>query len=89
MRLVQSGTKPGSAKPLAGYGEAGVQEIKDSSEGNTYRAVYTVQLKHAVYVLHCFQKKSTCGSKTPQPDKDVIDDRLRRAREIDAEKDNR
>jgi phage-related protein len=89
LRIVQAGEVPENAKPLSGYGGAGVQEIVEDHDGNTYRAVYTVQLKHAVYVLHCFQKKSVKGRKTPQPDKELLNRRLKRAKEIDAEHDKR
>ncbi len=54
----QEGGKHVSAKPLAGFGGAGVLEAIETREGNTFRAVYTVKLADAVYVLHAFQKKS-------------------------------
>ena len=47
--------------------------------GDTYRAVYTVKITDKVYVLHCFQKKSTKGIETPKPDMDLIRVRLRAA----------
>lgn len=47
--------------------------------GDTYRAVYTVKFAKAVYVLHCFQKKSPSGIKTAQKDIDLIHDRLKTA----------
>jgi phage-related protein len=37
----------------------------EDHDGNTYRAVYTAKLGDAVYVLHCFQKKSAKGIKAP------------------------
>ncbi len=55
---VQMGGKPISAKPLKGFGGAGVLEIIENFSGDTYRAVYTVKFQKTVYVLHCFQKKS-------------------------------
>ena len=55
---VQMGGKPISAKPLKGFGGAGVLEIIENFSGDTYRAVYTVKFQETVYVLHCFQKKS-------------------------------
>lgn len=55
---VQKGLKPVSAKPLKGFGGAGVLEIVENFFGDAYRAVYTVKFQKAVYVLHCFQKKS-------------------------------
>lgn len=48
-------------------------------QSDTYRAVYTVKLSVAIYVLHCFQKKSTKGIVTPKPDMDKIRDRLKLA----------
>jgi phage-related protein len=53
----QRGQKPASAKPLKGFGGAGVLEIVENFSSGTYRAVYTVKFEKAVYVLHCFQKK--------------------------------
>ena len=42
----------------------------------TYRAVYTVQFRDAIYVLHVFQKKSRRGIATPRKDMDLIRSRL-------------
>jgi phage-related protein len=44
--------------------------------------VYTVEFEGCVYVLHCFQKKSKKGSETPKPDLDLIETRLKAAREL-------
>lgn len=77
----QLGRKAPSAKPLAGFGGAGVLEIVDDHETNTYRAVYTVKFSDWVYVLHAFQKKSKKGIATPKPDTDLIKRRLRSAEE--------
>ena len=77
----QRGQKPLAAKPLKGFGGAGVLEIVENFDGDTYRAVYTVKFQKAVYVLHCFQKKSKHGIKTPQQDMDLIKQRLRTAEE--------
>lgn len=73
----QRGRKPTAAKPLQGFGGAGVLEIIERHDGETYRAVYTVQFRHVVYVLHCFQKKAKHGIKTPQQDIELIKQRLR------------
>ena len=54
------------AKPLKGFGSAGVLEVVEDWRGDTYRAVYTVRFADAVYVLHCFQKKSKHGIQTPK-----------------------
>lgn len=77
--LAQIGKKHEQAKPLKGFGSAGVLEVVKDTDGNTYRAVYTVKFGHAVYVLHCFQKKSKRGIATPKPDMDVIRERLKAA----------
>ncbi|MEK6647631.1 MAG: type II toxin-antitoxin system RelE/ParE family toxin [Candidatus Firestonebacteria bacterium] len=73
----QEGKKPAAAKPLKGFGGAGVLEIIEDFSGGTYRAVYTVSFKKVIYVLHCFQKKSKHGIKTPQKDIDLIKRRLK------------
>lgn len=79
LHLAQTGGKHAQAKPLKGFGSAGVLEVVESGAGSTYRAVYTVKIAGAVYVLHCFQKKSTAGIATPKPDMDLIRDRLKAA----------
>ncbi len=76
LREVQDGGKPASAKPLGGYKGAGVLEIIDRFDRNTYRTVYTIKFKKAVYVLHCFQKKSKKGIKTPKKDIELVNRRL-------------
>jgi phage-related protein len=77
--LAQIGDKSPIAKPLRGFRGAGVLEVVSAHDGDTYRAVYTVRLTHAVYVLHCFQKKSTQGITTAQRDRDAVARRLRLA----------
>ena len=77
--IAQLGRKHEDAKPLRGYGGAGVLELVEDFDGDTYRAVYTVKFTDAVYVLHVFQKKSKKAIKTPQKDLDLIKERLRRA----------
>ncbi len=79
---VQKGGKPGSAKPLKGFGGAGVLEIIENFEGDTYRAVYTVKFPKVMYVLHCFQKKAKHGIATPRKDMELIKQRLKMA-EVD------
>lgn len=78
---VQKGGKPVSAKPLKGFGGAGVLEIIENFDGDSYRAVCTVKFQKVIYVLHCFQKKSKHGIKTPQHDIDLIKQRLKIAEE--------
>jgi phage-related protein len=77
----QIGRKAPYAKPLKGFGDAAVLEVVDDYDGDTYRAVYTVRFATCVYVLHAFQKKSKRGIATPKAELDVIDQRLKRARE--------
>ena len=79
-RAQQGGTHP-SAKPLKGFGGAGVMEVVSRHDGDTFRAVYTVRFERAVYVLHAFQKKSKRGVATPRQDIDLIRRRLRAAEE--------
>jgi phage-related protein len=80
----QIGDKHVDAKPLKNIA-AGVMEIIADHRGDTFRAVYTVKLEHAVYVLHAFQKKSKHGIATPQDVIELVKQRLRRALEIDRE----
>ena len=77
LHLAQIGQKHQDAKPLKGFGGAGVLEVVEDFQGNAYRAVYTVRYAAAVYVVHCFQKKSTQGIATPKPDVDLINLRLK------------
>ena len=86
LETVQYGEKPDNAKPLKGFGGAGVQEIVADDEGGTYLVVYTVTLPDAVYILHAFQKKSTRWIRTAQRDIEQIKRRLREAEEISAER---
>ena len=77
----QLGETPEIAKPLKGFGGAGVLEVVENFDGSTYRAVYTVKFSTAVYVLHAFQKKSKKGIATPKKDIDLIKARLKLAEE--------
>lgn len=80
----QIGGKHPDAKPLRGdqaFKGAGVLEVVDDHDGDTYRAVYTVKFAGAVYVLDAFQKKSKKGKETPKVDINRIKKRLQRAQE--------
>jgi phage-related protein len=81
----QCGLKPTAAKPLKGFGGAGVLEVISDYQSDTYRAVYTVRLEERVYVLHAFQKKSKKGIATPKADIELIKRRLRQAEELHKE----
>jgi phage-related protein len=83
--LGQAGGKHPDAKPLRGFGGAGVLEVVDDFDGDTYRAVYTVRFKGAVYALHAFQKKSRRAKATTRRDLDLVKQRFRRAGKIHAE----
>jgi len=78
--MAQTGHKHPNAKPLKGFGSAGVLEVVEDDDGSTYRAVYTVKFSNGVYVLHCFQKKSRKGIETSKQDKEMIEERLKMAR---------
>ena len=77
---VQLGATPAQAKPWKGEGP-GVLELVENHPGDTFRAVYTVRFAKAVYVLHCFQKKSPSGIKTAQSDINLIHERLKLAQQ--------
>ena len=77
----QIGLKAPFAKPLKGFGGAGVLEVVDDFDGNAYRSVYTVRFTGVVYVLHAFQKKSTRGISTPKSVRELIARRLAKAQE--------
>ncbi len=79
LSLAQAGDHHDAAKVLKGFGGAGVLEVVESDVGGTYRAVYTVKFAEAVFVLHCFQKKSKRGIATPKEDVDLIHARLKMA----------
>jgi phage-related protein len=80
--LAQSGEKADKAKPLKGFRGAGVLEVVEDYDTNTYRAVYTVRYAEVVYVLHIFQKKSRSGIATSARDLELITMRLKKAEEM-------
>ncbi len=78
--LIQLGGVPPSAKPWKGEGP-GVLELVEEHGSGTYRTVVLVRFRQAVYVLHCFQKKSTHGIRTAARDVALVRERLRVARQ--------
>jgi phage-related protein len=82
--LAQSGEKHPDAKPLRGFHGAGVLEVVDDFDGDTFRTVYTIRLGDVVYVLHAFQKKSKRGVATPRHEIDLIRERYDMARRLHA-----
>ncbi len=81
----QLGETPPEAKPLKGFGGAGVLELVEDHDRNTYRAVYTVKLSARIYVLHAFQKKSKRGNETPRHEMDLVRERLKIAERLHKE----
>ena len=77
LSLAQAGDQHDAAKVLTGFGSAGVLEGVEYDRSGTYRAVYTVKFEEAVFVLHCFQKKSKRGIATPKEDRAIIHARLK------------
>ena len=77
LNSAQLGGKHPAAKPLKGFGGAGVLEVVDDFDGDTYRAVYTVKFADIVYVLHAFQKKSRKNIETPKNEMDLIRQRYK------------
>lgn len=75
---VQYGGHPPSAKVWKGLG-TGVLEIVEDDASGTYRTVYTVRFREAVYVLHAFQKKSPSGIRTAKTDVKLVRRRLSEA----------
>jgi phage-related protein len=93
LSLAQMGDRYEKTKILKGFGGAGLLEIVEDHIGDAYRAVYTVKFEEAIFVLHCFQKKSKSGIATPQTDMEIIRTRLKiataRAEELRHAKNNR
>jgi phage-related protein len=49
--------------------------------GIAFRTIYAVKIDVDIWVVHAFQKKSKSGVKNPQPETDVIRERLKRLKE--------
>jgi phage-related protein len=79
LSVAQQGGKHPCAKPWKGEGSS-VMEIVSDFDGDTFRGVYTLKFRKAIYVLHCFQKKSPNGIKTAKIDVELIAQRLKAAR---------
>jgi phage-related protein len=54
---VQEGLEPDDWKPMNGIGP-GVSEIRIRERDGAFRVIYVAKLEDAIYVLHCFQKKT-------------------------------
>ena len=79
----QCGGKHLQARPLKGFGGAGVLEVVEDFDGNVFRAVYTVRFADVVYVLHAFQKRSKRGIETTRREMEVVRSWPRLARDAD------
>lgn len=77
--VAQLGEASAKAKPPHGLG-SGVMEIAVNDESGTYRAVYTVSIGDAIYVIHAFQKKSKAGIATPKSEMELVRQRLQQLR---------
>jgi len=70
---VQFGLEPDDWKPLDQVG-TGTKEIRIRDKDGIYRVLYVAKFEEAIYVLHCFQKKTESTSKI---DKDIAKARYR------------
>lgn len=60
---VQNGQEPDDWKPVNTVGQ-GVKEIRIRDAAGAFRVIYVAKFADAIYVLHCFQKKTGKTSKT-------------------------
>jgi phage-related protein len=70
---VQAGVEPDDWKPFDDVG-AGTREIRIREASGAFRVMYVTKFEEAVYVLHCFQKKTQA---TSRHDKDIAETRYR------------
>ncbi len=70
---LQHGEAPGDWKAMGSVG-TGVQEIRIHDPVGAFRVIYVAKFSEAIYVLHCFQKKS---QKTAKLDRDLAAQRYR------------
>jgi phage-related protein len=70
---VQAGLEPTDWKPFDEVG-SGTREVRISDAKGIFRVMYVAKLEDAIYVLHCFQKKSQATSKQ---DKEIATARYR------------
>lgn len=70
---VQRGRDPDDWRPMSTVGP-GVRAIRIRVGAGAFRVIYTAKFPDAVYVLHCFQKKT---QKTSKADIDLAASRYR------------
>lgn len=81
LTIAAEGGRADIVKPPQGLG-SGVFEVALPFRGNAFRVVYAVQLSDEIWVVHALKKKSTQGIKTPQREMDLVQDRLKRLKEM-------
>jgi phage-related protein len=74
---VQRDLDPTDWKPMASIG-AGVREIRIREDSGAFRVLYVAKFEDAIFVLHCFQKKSQATSKR---DVEIATSRYRQLKE--------
>jgi phage-related protein len=79
---VQAGLEPEDWKPFDEVG-AGTKEIRIREASGIYRVMYVAKFEEAIYVLHCFQKKTQATSKR---DRAIAAARYRALRNVRKEK---
>ena len=70
---VQAGLEPDDWKSFDDVG-AGTKEIRIKDRSGAFRVMYVAKFEEAIYVLHCFQKKTQSTSKH---DKEIVEARYR------------
>jgi phage-related protein len=70
---IQQGRDPDDWKAMTAIGQ-GVREIRIQQDAGAFRVIYVAKFEDAVYVLHCFQKKTR---KTRRADLDLAAKRYR------------
>ena len=70
---VQNGGAPNDWKPMSTVGQ-GVKEIRIRDAAGAFRIIYVAKFADAVYILHCFQKKT---AQTSKADVDIAAKRYR------------
>jgi phage-related protein len=81
LTMAAEGGKADIAKPMHGL-SSGIFEAALRFRGEAFRVVYAVQLGEEIWVIHAFHKKSKRGISTPKPDIDLIQERLKRLKEM-------
>jgi phage-related protein len=77
LEQVQRGQMPPDSKPMRTVGP-GVYELRDQDERAWYRVFYLKKIAGVIYVLHCFEKRTT---QTERKDIEVAKERLKRLNE--------